>query len=57
MVCCKNIEAHTDSGFCKEYDKDNIPTGRATKGANFLRMGRDPTDQHSRDIDKKADTK
>ena len=43
MKCVRTI-AHTDSGFCKEIDNDGVPTGRATKGSNFLRLGTSPAD-------------
>ena len=36
MVCLKQLECHSDSGFTKEQDK-----GYGIRGANFMRIGRD----------------
>ena len=41
MTCAKRLEVHSDSGFRKE-EKDGIATGKAQRGANFLRLGSAP---------------
>ena len=38
MKDSRRVLAHSDSGFRRE-EKDNVPVGRATRGANYIRVG------------------
>jgi hypothetical protein len=35
------IEVHSDAGFRREEDDDQHATGRSTRGANYMRLGKD----------------
>ena len=45
MACAQQLECHSDSGFRREPDKENLIDGRSARGANFLRLGRDGREQ------------
>ena len=41
MSCARMLECHSDAGFRREPDKENLVDGRSARGANFLRLGLD----------------
>ena len=41
MLCTRQLECHSDTGFRRENDKEGLVDGRSAHGANFIRMGVD----------------
>ena len=39
MVCAKQLEAHSDTGFRREENEEGEVDGKAIRGVNIIRLG------------------